>query len=84
MTNAGNLTGNFANGVITALVVRDLQSSELTVASRRPDGTSVATMTGGEDHHALSSDGTVLAFVADELAMSGGTHEYQVYVAPRP
>ena len=37
-TFAGNLTGDFANSQISALVVRDLQSSELRVASRRPDG----------------------------------------------
>ena len=42
MTNAGNLTGDFANSASSALVVRDLQSSELTVASRRPNGTTIA------------------------------------------
>ncbi len=83
MTNAGNLTGNLANGVVTALVVRDLQSSALTVASRRPNGTSVGTIYG-YPYHAISSDGTVVAFVANELDVTGGTNEYQVYVAPRP
>ena len=42
MTYAGNLTGDFANSQIVALVVRDLQSSALTVASRRPNGTTIA------------------------------------------
>ena len=41
MTNAGNLTGNFANGAVTALVVRDLHSLALQVASRRPNGTNI-------------------------------------------
>ena len=83
MTNAGNLTGDFANGQISALVVRDLQSSELTrglASPRRHHHCGIS----GYAYHALSSDGTAVAFVADEFDMSGGTHEYQVYVAPRP
>jgi Immunoglobulin domain/Immunoglobulin I-set domain/ZU5 domain len=83
MTNAPNLTGNFANAVRTTLVVRDLQGPGLTVASRRANGTTVATITG-YDYYALSGDGTALAFVGDEADVSGGVHEYQVYVAPRP
>ena len=35
-------------------------------------------------YHAISSDGKVVAFAADEFDMSGGMREYQVYVAPRP
>ncbi len=83
MTNAGNLTGNFANGAVSALVVRDLQSTELNVASRRPNGTSISIMSAYA-YHAMSSDGTAIAFVADEFDMSGGMREPQVYVAPRP
>jgi Immunoglobulin I-set domain/Immunoglobulin domain/WD40-like Beta Propeller Repeat len=80
MTNAGNLTANFTSA---ALVVRDLQSTALSVASRRPDGTSIAVPVAYA-YHALSSDGTVVAFAADEFDMSGGTRDNQVYVAPRP
>ena len=53
------------------------------VASRRPNGTSIAPVSGYA-YHAISSDGTAVAFAADEFDMSGGTREYQVYVAPRP
>jgi hypothetical protein len=67
----------------TALVVRDLQGTALAVASRRPDGASIAVPVAYA-YHALSSDGTVVAFAADEFDMSGGMRELQVYVAPRP
>ncbi len=80
MTNAGNLTANFPS---TALVVRDLQSTALAVASRRPDGASIA-VSSAYAYHAISRDGTAVAFAADEFDMSGGTRENQVYVAPRP
>ena len=84
MTHAGNLTGGFTNSQSAALVVRDLQSSELTVASRRLNGTTIA-VPYAYAYHALSSDGTAVAFAADEFDMSGGgMRAYQVYVAPRP
>ena len=83
MSYAGNLTGNFANSQTIALVVRDLQTSALTVASRRPNGTNIAILYG-YTYYAISGDGTAVAFAADELDMSGGAHEAQVYVAPRP
>jgi hypothetical protein len=82
-TFAGNLTNNFTNSQSAALVVRDLQTTELTVASRRPNGTAIA-VPYAYAYHALSSDGTAVAFAADEFDMSGGAREYQVYVAPRP
>ena len=82
-TNAANLTDNFTNSQINALVVRDLQTSELSVASRRADGTSIAVLSGYA-YHAMSGNGTAVAFVAGEFDMSGGMREYQVYVAPRP
>jgi len=82
-TTAGNLTGDFTNSQTAAIVVRDLQSTALSVASRRPNGTSIA-VSGAYAYHALSSDGTAVAFAADEFDMSGGMREYQVYVAPRP
>jgi Ig-like domain-containing protein/immunoglobulin I-set domain protein len=82
-TNAANLTNDFTNSQIQALVVRDLQSLALNVASRRPNGSSIA-IVSGYAYHAISSDGTAVAFAADEFDMSGGTREYQVYVAPRP
>jgi hypothetical protein len=83
MTNAGNLTGNFANGAVTALVVRDLHSLALQVASRRPNGTNIE-ISSAYAYHAISSDGGTVAFAADEFNMSGGMRENQVYVAPRP
>ncbi|HEY6124928.1 MAG TPA: hypothetical protein VIV63_09760, partial [Steroidobacteraceae bacterium] len=83
MTNAGSLTSDFANSQITALVVRDLHTTDLSVASRRADGSSIAIL-GGYAYHAISRDGSVVAFAADEFDMSGGAREYQVYVAPRP
>ena len=64
--------------------MRDLQSSELTVASRRPNGTTIASRIADMPITHISSDGTAVAFAADEFDMSGGTREYQVYVAPRP
>jgi Tol biopolymer transport system component len=42
LTNAGNLTGNFANGVQPTIVIRDLHSSALAIASRRANGTPVS------------------------------------------
>jgi hypothetical protein len=83
MTYAGNLTGNFANSQTVALAVRDLQSSALTVASRRPNGTSIAIL-NGYSYYAISGDGTAVAFAADEFDMSGGMNGPQIYVAPRP
>lgn len=53
MTNAGNLTGNFANGAQTVLVVGDLLSSALTIASRRADGAPVRTIPS-YGYHAFS------------------------------
>ena len=82
-TRAPNLTDNFTTTQSAALVVRDLQGSDLRVASRRPNGTTIAPLSGYA-YHAISSDGTAVAFVADEFDMSGGTREHQVYVAPRP
>jgi len=84
VTDAGNLTGGYANSLNPAIVVRDLQSSALAVASRRPDGTPIG-VPSSYAYHALSRDGTVVAFAADEFSMSGsGVREFQVYVAPRP
>lgn len=82
-TVAPNLTGNVALPFRTVLVVRDLQRSDVTVAMRRPDGSTVWT-SGVYNSHALSSDGTALALVADESLMTGGTNGLQVFVAPRP
>jgi hypothetical protein len=83
VTNAGNLTGNFANAVQATLVVRDLQSTALAIASRRANGTPVLTITG-YDYHDISRDGNVVAFVGNELDVSGGVNENQVYVTTRP
>jgi hypothetical protein len=83
-TKAPNLTSNFTNSQTAAIVVRDLQTTDVKVASRRPNGTPIAPLSGYA-YHAISGDGTAVAFVADELDMSGGgAHEVQVYVAPRP
>jgi hypothetical protein len=82
-TTAGSFTNDFANSQTPVLAVRDFQGSALDVASRRPDGTSIA-VPNGYAYHAISGDGKVVAFAADEFDMSGGTREYQVYVAPRP
>jgi len=83
-TKARNLTANFTNSQTAAIVVRDLRTTEVKVASRRPNGTSIAPLSGYA-YHAISSDGTAVAFVADEFDMSGGgAREHQVYVAPRP
>jgi len=82
-TYAANLTGNVNPGR-QMLVVRDLQSSAISVASRTPAGAAVWTATGRYNHHALSGDGSVLALVADEYDMTGVMAAHQVYVAPRP
>jgi hypothetical protein len=82
-TTAGSFTNDFANSQTPVLAVRDFQGSALDVASRRPDGTSIA-VPNGYAYHAISGDGRVVAFAADEFDMSGGTREYQVCVAPRP
>jgi hypothetical protein len=66
------------------LVVRDLESSAISVGSRTPAGAAVWTATGRYNHHALSGDGSVLALVADEYDMTGVMAAHQVYVAPRP
>jgi hypothetical protein len=82
-TVAPNLTGNVAYQGRTVLLVRDLQSSELTFALRRPDGT-VAWTEGVYNAHALSRDGTAFALVAAESMLSSGNNGFQVFVAPRP
>ena len=61
----------FRESQTAALVVRDLQGSDLKVASRRPNGTPCAH--SGIRLPRISSDGTAVAFVADEFDMSGGT-----------
>jgi Tol biopolymer transport system component len=84
-TNAGSLTSDLANSINGTLVVRNLQNSDLAIAASRVNGTPVTTIGGGYDYHALSSDGTTVAFVSSELAVTGsGTNEYQVFVTPRP
>ena len=49
-TVAPNLTGNVANSARTVLVVRDLQNSTLTIASRRLDGATVWTAAVYDSH----------------------------------
>jgi hypothetical protein len=82
-TTAPNLTGNLAFSLRTVLVARDLLSSTIRVASRRPNGTDV--WTALYNNHALSRDGTMLALIADDSVMvPGGVPDHHVYVAPRP
>lgn len=82
-THAANLTGN-VNPSRQMLVVRDLQSSAISVASRTPAGAAVWSASGIYNNHALSGDGTALALVADEYDVTGVMAAHQVYAAPRP
>jgi hypothetical protein len=82
-TTASNLSAGVALGGRQVLVMRDLQTQTTSVASRRPNGTSVQTGSGVYNSHALSGDGQILALVADDADMTGGTFGSQVYAAPR-
>ncbi len=82
-TNAPNLAGDPAASLHHYLMVRDLSSHTIRVASRRLDGSNVWVNLAS---HVLSGDGAVLAFVADMADMVSPTTpgEFQVFVAPRP
>jgi hypothetical protein len=82
-TKAPNLAGDPAATIRNYLMVRDRQLHTTRVASRRVDGSNVWVGLFG---HALSGDGSVLAFVADMADMVSPTTlgEYQVFAAPRP
>jgi len=66
------------------LVVHDLVGNNNSIASVRSDGSAVWTGTGLNDQHALSEDGTTLAFVVDYPVISTGNFGYQVFAAPHP
>jgi Tol biopolymer transport system component len=81
---AANISGNVGNSLDWAVVLRDLQTQTTTVASRRADGVPVRTAGNADDWRAISGDGSVVGFVANQTDMGDGNVEYQVYVAPRP
>jgi Tol biopolymer transport system component len=83
---APSLTNNLASGSQPYLVVRDIVENHTSVASLRPNGTEVATGTFVNEEHALSEDGTTLAFVADYDVLNGSQPQfgYQVFAAQRP
>ena len=80
-STAPNLTGA-PHAAFTYLVVRDLQAQTTTVASRKPDGTNVQILLGGDQ--AFSADGSMVTFTADHNNMFGVMAGAQVYAAPRP
>jgi hypothetical protein len=82
-TTAANLSGNVA-GLNSVLMVRDLQTQTTSLASRRANGTPVQTAVGVYNSHAISADGSVVAFAGDESVMTGGIPDHQLYAAPRP
>jgi Tol biopolymer transport system component len=83
-TLAPSLTNNLATGSRPYLVVRDLVEENTSIASLRADGTEAWTDTGLNDQHALSEDGTTVAFVGDYNVVSTGQFGYQVFAVARP
>jgi Tol biopolymer transport system component len=83
-TLAPSLTGGLGASSRPYAVVRDLVAETISVASVRSDGTGVETGTFVNDQHALSEDGSTLAFVADYNVLATGMFGYQVFAAPRP
>lgn len=83
-TNAPNLAGDSAATIRSYLMVRDLVALTTSVASRRPNGTDAWVASGVYGSHAVSRDGSLLAFVGDRFVMTGDTGDAQVYVTPRP
>jgi hypothetical protein len=83
-TKASNISGNVGNSLNWALMLRDLQSQTTSVASRRADGTPIRTAGIGDNLHAISGDGSVVGFTANQIDIGDGNIDYQVYAAPRP
>lgn len=83
-TRSSNISGNVGNSLDWALMLRDLQTQTTTVASRRANGAPVRTAGSGDHLNAISGDGSVVGFTANQTDMEDGNIEYQVYVAPRP
>ena len=78
-----SLTGDPAATIRSYAMVRDRMLGTTQVASRRVDGSNVWVVDAG---HALSSDGTALAFIADvaNMGLPFTAGENQVFAAPRP
>jgi hypothetical protein len=81
---ASNISGNVGNALDRAFMLRDLQTQTTTVASRRANGTPVRAATAAHDAHAISGDGSVVGFAANQTDIGDGNIDHQVYVAPRP
>jgi Tol biopolymer transport system component len=86
-TLAPNLTQGEASQFAPILMVADLLEGTSTIASRRTNGTSLTTGTFANNEHAISRDGSRIAFVTSyDTAFGNGvpTFETQVFAAPRP
>jgi len=83
-TQSPSLTGDPAATVRIYVMVRDRVAGTTAVASRRANGTPVWAGAGEHGMHALSANGTVLAWVSDRFDMTGESGDHQVYAAPRP
>lgn len=82
-THAPSLTNNLATPSEAYVVIGDILESNLTIASRRPNGAEVSAGVFANSGHALSADGATLAFTADYNAVIGGALGNQVFATPR-
>jgi Tol biopolymer transport system component len=84
-TTAPSLTNDLAQSSRPYLMRKDLQQGTVpTIASRDTRGNPVYVDTNGQISHALSSDGSMMAFVGDNSVVGTGTAGSQVFVQPIP
>jgi len=83
-TIAPSLTNNLATPSRPHVVVADVVEDIVTIASTRSDGDPVWAGTFVNGQHALSEDGTTIAFVPDTQDMGMGMFGAQVFATPRP
>jgi hypothetical protein len=83
ITAAQNLTEGQAAPNQRFLVVRDMTLNTLDVVSRRPDNVDIWLGATGGHVHALSLDGSTVAFMADHAVVMGGAAGNQVFAGAR-
>jgi hypothetical protein len=86
-TLAPNLSNGASSNFAPVLMVADILAGTSTVASRRTNNTPLITGTFVNNEHAISRDGSQIAFVTSyDTALGNGVPTFgnQVFMAPRP
>jgi Tol biopolymer transport system component len=85
-SEAPSLTNNLATIFETYLVVGDVVEHVTRVASRRANGSEVPTGNSVSEDHALSKDGSTIAFAANYDLVNGSAPQFgkQVFASQRP